>query len=34
VNNIFFTIVFGVTDLLGLPANTYFDGLDLLQFWK
>jgi Zn-dependent protease len=33
VNRIFFTIVFMLSDLLGLPAGLYREGLDLFRFW-
>jgi Zn-dependent protease len=34
VNRIFFTVVFTVSDLLGLPAGYYREGLDLFRFWS
>jgi len=34
VNNIFFSVVFAVSDLLGLPSSLYSRGFDLLQFWR
>lgn len=32
-NALFFSVVFGFSDLLGLPSGLYAEGLRLLQFW-
>jgi Zn-dependent protease len=33
INRIFFTVVFTLSDLFGLPAGLYREGLDLFRFW-
>jgi hypothetical protein len=34
VNTIFFSVVFFVSDLIGLPSYLYIEGLRLFQFWR
>jgi len=34
VNRWFFTLVFAVADLIGLPPERYAEGLDLIRFWS
>jgi Zn-dependent protease len=34
VNTIFFAVVFGVGDVIGLPQYLYFEGRSLFQFWR
>jgi len=34
INNLFFGLVFGVADLLGLPREMYAYGYDLFRFWS
>ncbi len=34
LNDIFWSVVLGLTDLFGLPRNLVADGLDTLQFWR
>lgn len=34
VSRIFFDVVFWLADLIGLPPSLYFEGRNLLQFWR
>jgi Zn-dependent protease len=34
VNEIFFGVIFGISDLLGVPPDIYADGFNLLRFWR
>jgi Zn-dependent protease len=34
VRDVFFSVVYGVSDFIGLPSYLYWEGLNLMRFWQ